>query len=383
MWPFTKNKNSSKEITPIKNILVCTKNTRSAGLIADFLAHKKYNVKIAIGIKQIPQIHNEHIDVILLFQTLDNKFSVSDIAKEVAFCKEIFPGIKVIGFDIQHLGPTYLRAGVDMFHSTELFYFGQGSGNYLINLGHSSDNSEGFLSIDKNLLLDQIVAVTKTHSQEVSSLEKEKSQFYDSSVDIFLKRSEKTASFDKEMFFIEKVLSNLKVRKILDAGCGVGRISIPLAKKGYSVVGIDLSEELLNQAKLFAEREKLNIDFQKGNLLNLDKSKEKYDAVLVMWHVVCDLKDYRKELLQNLACVLKPGGVLIFDFPDISKNLHIQRNGTYIDKTPFGLYIGSVPQLKEIFGELTSQGLSDIQYYKVDWGIPKFVVVARGYGLTW
>ena len=52
-----------------------------------------------------------------------------------------------------------------------------------------------------------------------------------------------------ECDFIEKEMNYEKNTRILDIGCGTGRHSIELAKRGYKVVGIDLSECLLERAK--------------------------------------------------------------------------------------------------------------------------------------
>jgi 2-polyprenyl-3-methyl-5-hydroxy-6-metoxy-1,4-benzoquinol methylase len=65
-------------------------------------------------------------------------------------------------------------------------------------------------------------------------------------------------TYDKEIFtqgtsgecdFIEKELGFNKSLKILDIGCGTGRHSIELAKRGYRITGIDLSESQLKMAK--------------------------------------------------------------------------------------------------------------------------------------
>jgi SAM-dependent methyltransferase len=75
--------------------------------------------------------------------------------------------------------------------------------------------------------------------------------------------------YDKEIFtkgtigecdFIEKEIKYNKQVKILDIGCGTGRHSIELAKRGYAVTGIDLSESLLCRAKDTASKEGLKID---------------------------------------------------------------------------------------------------------------------------
>ena len=64
-------------------------------------------------------------------------------------------------------------------------------------------------------------------------------------------------TYDQESFtkgtlgecdFIEKELTFNKSLKILDVGCGTGRHSIELTKRGYSVTGIDLSETQLKAA---------------------------------------------------------------------------------------------------------------------------------------
>lgn len=78
--------------------------------------------------------------------------------------------------------------------------------------------------------------------------------------------------YDKECFvqgtlgecdFIEKEISRNKSLKIIDVGCGTGRHSIELAKRGYQVMGVDLSEFQLSAARKKAKSIKLEIDFQK------------------------------------------------------------------------------------------------------------------------
>ncbi len=77
-------------------------------------------------------------------------------------------------------------------------------------------------------------------------------------------------TYDKENFtrgtmgevdFIEKKINFDKSKKILDIGCGTGRHSIELAKRGYKVTGIDLSESQLKRAKEKTGKEKVNVNF--------------------------------------------------------------------------------------------------------------------------
>jgi len=72
-----------------------------------------------------------------------------------------------------------------------------------------------------------------------------------------------------ECDFIEKEIDFNKLLKIIDIGCGTGRHSIELAKRGYKVTGIDLSESQLERAKEKTKAQNLQIDFQKHDARNL------------------------------------------------------------------------------------------------------------------
>ena len=70
--------------------------------------------------------------------------------------------------------------------------------------------------------------------------------------------------YDKESFtqgtigecdFIEKELNYDKSLRVIDIGCGTGRHTIELTKRGYSVTGIDLSEAQLKRAREKASQE--------------------------------------------------------------------------------------------------------------------------------
>lgn len=72
-----------------------------------------------------------------------------------------------------------------------------------------------------------------------------------------------------EVDFIERETGDNKSFRILDIGCGTGRHSIELAKRGYTVVGIDLSESMLKRAKEKATNENVRIDFIQAELNGL------------------------------------------------------------------------------------------------------------------
>ena len=117
-----------------------------------------------------------------------------------------------------------------------------------------------------------------------------------------------------ECDFIEKEIEYNKDTRILDIECGTGRHSIELSKRGYDIVGIDLSESLLKRAKEKASKRNLQIVFQKHDARNLPFSHE-FDLVIMLCEGAFSLMETDKmnfQILQNAANALKPTGKLIF-----------------------------------------------------------------------
>lgn len=117
-----------------------------------------------------------------------------------------------------------------------------------------------------------------------------------------------------ECDFIEKEIEYNRAARILDIGCGTGRHSIELAKRGYTVVGIDLSESLLKRAIEKASEQKLQIVFQKHDARNLPFLHE-FDLVIMLCEGAFPLMESDEmnfQILQNVANALKPKGKLIF-----------------------------------------------------------------------
>jgi SAM-dependent methyltransferase len=102
---------------------------------------------------------------------------------------------------------------------------------------------------------------------------------------------------------------------ILDLGCGTGNHAIPLAKRGYSVVGIDRSEEMLACLRSKAGNQlSSNISFQRGSIRSVDLGHT-FDATLMMFAVL-GYQTENKDVLAALRTArrhLNPGGILIFD----------------------------------------------------------------------
>ena len=116
-----------------------------------------------------------------------------------------------------------------------------------------------------------------------------------------------------ECDFIEQEIEYNKKIKILDIGCGNGRHSIELSKRGYSVTGIDLSESQLERARQKATKESLNIEFKKHDARIPHYSNE-CDLVIMLCEggfPLMETDEMNFQILKNAADALKPKGKLI------------------------------------------------------------------------
>jgi 2-polyprenyl-3-methyl-5-hydroxy-6-metoxy-1,4-benzoquinol methylase len=117
-----------------------------------------------------------------------------------------------------------------------------------------------------------------------------------------------------ECDFIEKEINYDKSLKIVDIGCGTGRHSIELTKRGYKVIGIDLSESQLECAKEKAEAINLQIDFQKHDARNL-LFKNEFDLAIMLCEggfSLMETDEMNFEILKNVSESLRQSGKLIF-----------------------------------------------------------------------
>jgi SAM-dependent methyltransferase len=129
-------------------------------------------------------------------------------------------------------------------------------------------------------------------------------------------------NYEQEVAFVKKLLrmhSKSHVRDILDLGCGTGRHAVALAEHGFTVHGVDLSDQMLSQAR--ERRGRLQgatrdlLSFEQGDIRTLNLNRE-FDAVISLFHVM----SYQTTDADFLAALtvarrhLRPGGLFLFDF---------------------------------------------------------------------
>ena len=113
-----------------------------------------------------------------------------------------------------------------------------------------------------------------------------------------------------QLIFIKNRAGELVRKQILDIGCATGELAFHLAEAGAKVTGIDLNEDLLNQA--WSNKTHPNCTFKNGNMLALktDYYPGQFDLVLCFGNTLVHLEnnDQVQLMFNGAYSVLQPGG---------------------------------------------------------------------------
>lgn len=150
----------------------------------------------------------------------------------------------------------------------------------------------------------------------------------------------------EELMYLKKFIN--KNQKILDLGCGYGRVTIPLAREGYSIDGIDIVPSFIKKASEDAEKENLKIDFKVGDMRKLPYEDESYDAILSMWGVFVELPtvDEQLEAIKEMRRVLKNNGLVVVDIP-------VEKKQALVKSDDRGDVIKVNPKTKLVTGKIS------------------------------
>jgi ubiquinone/menaquinone biosynthesis C-methylase UbiE len=99
--------------------------------------------------------------------------------------------------------------------------------------------------------------------------------------------------------------------RVLDVPCGTGRISVPLAERGFAVSGLDISNRVLEVARAAAPE----LDFRQGDMRELPWADASFDAVLNLWTAFGYFENQEEDerALAEAARVLDAGGIFVLD----------------------------------------------------------------------
>ena len=139
---------------------------------------------------------------------------------------------------------------------------------------------------------------------------------------------------------VAQVLSSLLTRYgkgrglLLDLACGTGSVSVRLAEKGYEVIGVDLSPEMLSEAQNKAYSAGQNILFLCQDMTALDLYGT-VDAAVCTLDGLCHLPNEESVFaaLQKVSLFMNPGGVFLFDVNSVYKHRAVLGNNTFVYDT--------------------------------------------------
>jgi len=150
--------------------------------------------------------------------------------------------------------------------------------------------------------------------------------------------------FDREL--LDQFAGSVHDRgRVCDIGCGPGQIARYLRDRGVDACGIDISKEMIKQAR------RLNPDmmFERGDMLALDLPRAALGGIVCFYAIIHLKREDVTRALREMYRVLKPGGKLLVSFHGGQGELH--RDEWY--KQPISIDV-TLFERGEMSGYLTS-----------------------------
>ncbi len=146
----------------------------------------------------------------------------------------------------------------------------------------------------------------------------------------------KNADYESRFDYIVGLLAENSIGGgiLLDMACGTGTLSKMFAQKGFDVIGVDASEEMLSKA----QEKKLEEDF---DALFLCQKMEELDLFGTIDAAVCTLdslnhvteKEKIREIFRRVALFMNDGGVFLFDVNTLYKHREVLGNNAFVFDT--------------------------------------------------
>ncbi|WP_242631899.1 class I SAM-dependent methyltransferase [Rubripirellula amarantea] len=144
----------------------------------------------------------------------------------------------------------------------------------------------------------------------------------------------------EEVAFFEKAFAkyaNGDIKRLLEPGCGSGRLVAAMARKGYDVTGLDLSPAMLKYLDARIKRGNLSATTVHGDMTQM-QFDEKFDAAFCTFNTFRHLLDEKTAIkhLQNVGEVIREGGLYILGFhiipddadPECTERWYASHGGT-------------------------------------------------------
>ena len=170
-------------------------------------------------------------------------------------------------------------------------------------------------------------------------------------------------TFLSDLQFYKKWLPKNRDAKILELCCGTGRLTLPIAKDGYNISGVDYTSSMLDQAKIKASEAGLEIRFIEADIRTLNL-QDKYDLVFIPFNSIHHL--YKNEDLFRAFNVvknhLKEGGLFLLDC--FNPNIQYIVEG---EKEPKEIAAYTTDDGREVLIKQTMRYESKTQINRIEW----------------
>jgi 2-polyprenyl-3-methyl-5-hydroxy-6-metoxy-1,4-benzoquinol methylase len=157
--------------------------------------------------------------------------------------------------------------------------------------------------------------------------------------------------------FVDRALALATGARVLDLGCGFGRHAIALARSGYHLTGVDLSEPMLKLARELATSTQVAIEWQRRDMRDL-RGLGPFDACICLYTAFGFFADDENRLvLEQVRDVLRPGGAFMLDVSNPlalmrgwpQRTWHEGRDGTKLEATEYDALSGRAIARRTLF----------------------------------
>jgi len=163
--------------------------------------------------------------------------------------------------------------------------------------------------------------------------------------------------------------------KILDVGCGPGVDVAYMTSKGFDVIGIDLSEKMLDIAK----KKNPNTNFEKADIRKLNFKLNTFDGILASFSLIHIPKKDVNKTVDSFYKLLKPNGIIYIGIQE-GKTQELSITEPLKPDEKIFLNIISANEIKETLDKIGFIVLSEFSRpseSKEEFDFNKFVVIAR------
>ena len=107
--------------------------------------------------------------------------------------------------------------------------------------------------------------------------------------------------------------------RVLDLGCGAGRASVELLRRGFALEGVDISEDMIDLARQNAEQSGFGgeFHFQVGDAEHLPFEDNSFDLIVSIGMLGVGPVSWGRAVMEELHRIVKPGGHVALTYPNM------------------------------------------------------------------